>query len=185
MQHAAVSLPDLHLASKVDGAELIVRGSLTLKLPVALGRPQTSAELLGLVTSNQVWIRRAGPCHLYVSVTVDGHALMTPGHMARIVQWVEGCEVWPHQTIPKQAASLLLMRKQQVWDRLGCRIQACADSNSDSEKAFSIQHPDMSSSLIAPAGAPTADFASWSCSLELITKEATPPDAKRAPKKRG
>ena len=97
MQHASVSLPELRLASRAESVEVTIHGSLLLKLPAALGSPCTSADLLDLVTTHQVWIRRVGACHAHVSTAVDGHALLDPGHEASIAQWIEGCEVGTQQ----------------------------------------------------------------------------------------
>lgn len=59
----------------------------------------------------------------------------------------------------------------QVWDRLGLRLQYCG-SGSPGEMIFSVQHPDLSSALIAPQGTLSADFRSSSWRIDISTKRA-------------
>lgn len=69
----------------------------------------------------------------------------------------------------------------QMWHRLGCRLEYCATSVTGSapEMVFSVQHPDLSSGLVAPAGASTADFLSASCSVEILPTTWPPTSVER------
>ncbi|KAF4510897.1 hypothetical protein G6O67_002745 [Ophiocordyceps sinensis] len=150
MRHTTVSMPAIRVVSRLEDMELAVQGSLLLGLPETRSRLTSSAELLDLVTTKHLWICRTGSCHFNVTVSVDGEPIAGADQEARLAEWVGGCE---------------------VWDRLGLRLQYCG-SGSPGEMIFSVQHPDLSSALIAPQGTLSADFRSSSWRIDISTKRA-------------
>ncbi|XP_044724456.1 uncharacterized protein HRG_02352 [Hirsutella rhossiliensis] len=155
MRHTTVSMPAIRVASKLEDLELVVQASLLLGLPESRGRLTSSDELLDLVTTKHLWICRAGSCHFNVTILVEGEPIAGIDEEARLAEWVGECE---------------------VWDRLGLRLQYCGSTSrtgSPGEMIFSIQHPDLSSALIAPQGALSADFRSSSCRIDISTTRAS------------
>lgn len=71
--------------------------------------------------------------------------------------------------------------RRQIWHRLGLRLQYCGSilgTESPGDMVFSVQHPDLSSALVAPQGALSADFRSSSCHIDISPSKASE-DGKR------
>ncbi|KJZ71123.1 hypothetical protein HIM_09477 [Hirsutella minnesotensis 3608] len=73
----------------------------------------------------------------------------------------------------------------RIWSRLELRLQYCGTSQVQSaqEMVFSVQHPDLSSSLIAPQGALVAEFESLSCQITIATKGSSSGACRRGRKR--
>ncbi|PNY24080.1 Ras guanine nucleotide exchange factor A [Tolypocladium capitatum] len=154
MPHTNVSLPRLHIASRREDVELVLQGSLLLTFPDNLSSPATSSELLELVTKGYLWTRRTGSCHFNISISAGGEPITGGDHEMRLAEWIQACE---------------------IWEPLGLQLQYCGSSLAQPSVGmiFSIQHPDLSSALVAPAAACTAEFRSSSCSIDICTKKAS------------
>lgn len=96
MRHTAVSLPPMHVVSRLDDLELSVQGSLLVGLPEGLSPLTSSGELLHLVTAKHLWIRRSGSCHFNVTISVQGQVIAGGDKEARLAEWVGACEVRHH-----------------------------------------------------------------------------------------
>ncbi|KYK61263.1 hypothetical protein DCS_02405 [Drechmeria coniospora] len=113
--------------------------------------PPFGNELLGFVKMNHLWTRRTGFCHFIVTFTAEGEPMQEAKEASRLVEMVQSCT---------------------IWDRLGCQLQYCGDAltQSPSGLVFSMQHNDLSSALVAPSGALTAEFRSLQCSINVSAR---------------
>lgn len=66
----------------------------------------------------------------------------------------------------------------QVWDRLGVRLEVSEHERVD-EVTFSIQHPDLSSGMIAPKAALTAELQLVSVSVHISNRRAVEAPCKK------
>lgn len=93
MRHTTISMPEIRIASKLQDLDLAVQGSLLLSLPESHGRLTSSDELLSLVTTKHLWVRRTGSCHFNVTVLVEGQPVVGTDEETRLAEWVGECEV--------------------------------------------------------------------------------------------
>ncbi|KAF4581962.1 RasGEF protein [Ophiocordyceps camponoti-floridani] len=153
MAHAAVSLPTISVAGRTSNVQVSVDGSLLLRLPEGSSSLTTSHDLMELITARHVWICRTGACHVSITVSLNGEpfALVDETPLA---EWVGGCE---------------------IWQRLGLRLQYCGVERSGdmNEMIFSLQHPDLSSGLVAPKGVASADFRAWLCRIDVCFEDSS------------
>ncbi|VUC23879.1 unnamed protein product [Clonostachys rosea] len=109
----------------------------------------SSDELLRLVSSGELWIARVGSCNLTVEVTTLGDAL-SRAETAVVEGWISD---------------------HQLWKQLGIRLISLGDGTAANEIELSIQHPDLTSALVAPIKTLVAEFISARCAIDLsVTK---------------
>ncbi|KAL6892289.1 hypothetical protein GGI43DRAFT_190506 [Trichoderma evansii] len=154
MPLASVDLPKLHLSDNGQQLELSLEGSLQLQFPDGVKLPQTSTELLKSVAEEHLWIARTGSCYFHVIVSIQGECVTAIDQTAELTEWIQCCEVWT------KAGIRLQDRERGIDEPLG-------------KMSFSIQHPDLSSTLVAPKDASTADFQSVICYIDITP--AKPP----------
>ncbi|QYT04014.1 hypothetical protein H0G86_010953 [Trichoderma simmonsii] len=143
MQLVSVSLPDLSLISNEQQLDFSLGGTLQLRFPDGVDVPRTSSDLLKLVTEKHLWIARTGSCYFRLDVSVQGEPVLERNHIAKLVEW--------------------------VWSRAGIclHVQDKDSIESSGTISFSIQHPDLSSTLITQRDAFTAEFESVNCRIDL------------------
>ncbi|UKZ64528.1 uncharacterized protein TrAtP1_005744 [Trichoderma atroviride] len=148
MQLASVNLPKIHLSDNGQYLDLSLEGSLKLQFPDGVKVPQTSTDLLKLVAEERLWIARIGSCHFHVIVSIQGECVTAGDQIAELTEWIQYCE---------------------VWAKAGIRLQSCERGIDEplSKMSFSIQHPDLSSALVTPKGASTAEFQSVVCYVDV------------------
>ncbi|KAL7951025.1 hypothetical protein V8C42DRAFT_308294 [Trichoderma barbatum] len=165
MQLASVSLPNLHLISNEQQLDFSLGGSLQLRCPDGVELPVTSNDLLKLVTEKHLWIARTGSCYLHLYISMQGEPVSERDHIAKLVEWVRDCE---------------------IWSRVGVRLlnQGRGAAESPGQVSFSIQHPDLSSTLVTQKDAFTAEFESVTCHINLSPKRDEPFVEKRSLKRK-
>lgn len=141
MALVTISLPALQLRSRRDDLEVTIRGFLVLALPETLlgtdSLPVVSTidDLENLVTEQQAWINRVGPCLLRFSSSTSSQL----SHIGLSEHETRAC-----------------ILGSPVWEQLGLRV---VDAEEDAENVvFSLQHPNLSSSLLPPKGALTVEL---------------------------
>ncbi|KAL6691054.1 hypothetical protein J3F84DRAFT_169903 [Trichoderma pleuroticola] len=148
MQLVSVSLPNLSLVSNEQQLDFSLGGTLQLRFPDGADVPRTSSDLLKLVTEKHLWIARTGSCHLRLDVSIQGEPVLESNQVAKLVEWVRDCEVW------SRAGVCLHVQEMDAIESPGTM-------------SFSIQHPDLSSTLITQRDAFTAEFESVNCHINL------------------
>jgi hypothetical protein len=93
MRLASVNLPKIHLSDNGRHLDLSLEGSLKLQFPNGVKIPQTSTDLLKLVTEEHLWIARTGSCHFHVIVSIQGKRVTAGDQIADLAEWVQCCEV--------------------------------------------------------------------------------------------
>ncbi|KAJ4857568.1 hypothetical protein T069G_08465 [Trichoderma breve] len=161
MQLVSVSLPDLCLVSKEQQLDFALGGTLQLRFPDGVDVPRTSSDLLMLVTEKHLWIARTGSCYLRLDVSIQGEPVSDGNHIVKLVEWVRDCEVW------SRAGICLHVQERNAIESSGAI-------------SFSIQHPDLSSTLITQRDAFTAEFESVNCHIDLSPNKDLTPDDQRA-----
>ncbi|KAK5998009.1 hypothetical protein PT974_00378 [Cladobotryum mycophilum] len=164
---SSIPLPRLQLSSQEKDLDLVLQTSLQIQFPEGHGAPSTSSELLDLVTEKHLWIGRTGSCHFKLLVSIQGEPISDDARVAQLAEWIQ---------------------KYEFWHRLGLRLQYCETRFTwpPGELSFSIQHPDLSSALVPPADAFTADFRSVTCSVDIskVEKESSAPDGRRCKRRK-
>ncbi|EHK15896.1 uncharacterized protein TRIVIDRAFT_39897 [Trichoderma virens Gv29-8] len=155
MQLASVSLPNLHLVGNEQQLDFSLGGSLQLRFPDGVNPPRTSSDLLKLVMEKHLWVARTGSCHLQLDVSIQGEPVSERNHIAKLVEWVRDCE---------------------IWSRVGVRLHAQERGAIErpGKISFSIQHPDLSSTLVTQRDAFTAEFESVTCHVNISPKKDVP-----------
>lgn len=94
MQLVDIQLPKLHLSSNEQHVDFLLTGSLQLRFPEDVENPpQTSSDLLKLVTEKHLWIARTGSCYFQLVVSVQGEAVSERDQLDKLTEWVQHCEV--------------------------------------------------------------------------------------------
>lgn len=93
MQLASVDLPKIHLSDNRQHLDLSLEGSMKLQFPDGVKTPQTSTDLLKLVTEEHLWIARTGSCHFHVIVSIQGECVTARDLIAELIEWIRYCEV--------------------------------------------------------------------------------------------
>lgn len=93
MQLASVNLPRIHLSDNGQHLDLSLEGSMKLQFPGGVTIPQTSTDLLKLVTEEHLWIARIGSCHFHVIVSIQGECVTARDLVAEFIEWIQSCEV--------------------------------------------------------------------------------------------
>ncbi|KAF4455984.1 hypothetical protein F53441_1797 [Fusarium austroafricanum] len=135
----ALRLPTVRAAAKQSNLEVTASPSLDIDMPDGAQPIATVHDLFSAVNDSHLWITRSGACCIQVSVAVNGHPVLETSRLESIVETISGCE---------------------IWGRLGIRLeynQSCP-VQLPGLLSFSLQHPDLSSALIAPASAWTTPF---------------------------
>ncbi|KAK7228976.1 hypothetical protein V2G26_001146 [Clonostachys chloroleuca] len=153
MPGTTIENPRLRLKSKSHRSQLEIRSSLRLDLPGELQNIQSSEELLRLVSSGELWIARVGSCNLTVEVTTLGDAL-SRAETTVVEDWISD---------------------HQLWNQLGIRLISLGDETAipANEIGFSIQHPDLTSALVASTKTLVAEFISARCAIDLSVTKAS------------
>lgn len=93
MQLASVDLPKLHLSDNAQHLDLSLEGSLQLQFPDGAKLPQSSTELLKMVTEEHLWIARTRSCYFHVTVSIQGECITAIDQIAELTEWIQYCEV--------------------------------------------------------------------------------------------
>lgn len=93
MAVSTVTLPQTRLASKRDGTELVLHGSISLCLPEQSVGITNGDELGRAVTDKHLWIARKGLCFLNVTFSVQREPVTSGDTMVQLAQWIENCAV--------------------------------------------------------------------------------------------
>lgn len=165
MALSTIPLPRLRIASQPENLELTLQGYISLELPEELNELASAGELLDAVKEKHLWIARTGSCHLNISIYIHDGLVSADIDLATLAVWIQDCEVC------KLVGVVRAMLTMKLWHRLGLRLQYSADQDTHlaGQMSFSIQHPDLSSALVAPVDASTARFRAVSCSVNIST----------------
>lgn len=157
MAPSRVSLPLLRLSSRQEQLEVSIRGSLLLDLPAAILRDNrdgisTATALIEVAKDRQLWVNRVGPCLLCFSVSSED----TPLSRAEVRESI---------------------RNNDTWSALSLRLADVGDGIME-DVVFSVQHPDLNSSLIPPRGVLTAELKEVRVYMEISRKSRVRPRAR-------
>ncbi|KAF5629330.1 hypothetical protein F52700_7651 [Fusarium sp. NRRL 52700] len=144
----ALRLPTIRVIANQANVELSASASINIDAPDGARHIATIRDLSSAVEDSHLWIARSGACCLEVSITINGHPVLETFHLNAIAEAVGGCEVWgrlgvhlePNRSCPVQLPGLL---------------------------SFSLQHPDLSSALVAPVSAYTTAFRKLTLSFDV------------------
>lgn len=107
MPLASVNLPTLHLSDNEQHLDLSLEGSLKLQYPDGARLPQTSTELLKMVTEEHLWIARTGSCYFHVVVSIQDECVTARDQIVELTEWIQHYKVCC-------ARSLYLLQSQLV-----------------------------------------------------------------------
>ncbi|KAG5753637.1 hypothetical protein H9Q72_003339 [Fusarium xylarioides] len=144
----ALRLPTIRVIANQANVELSASASINIDAPDGARHFATIRDLSSAVEDSHLWIARSGACGLEVSIALNGHPILETESLNAIAEAVRGCEVWgrlgvhlgPNRTYPVQQPGLL---------------------------SFSLQHPDLSSALVAPVSAYTTAFRKLTLSIDV------------------
>ncbi|KAF5027556.1 hypothetical protein F66182_298 [Fusarium sp. NRRL 66182] len=163
----ALRLPALRVVAKQANLEITAKPSLTIDLPDDAQSISTIDHVLSAVQDSHLWIIRTGACCIEVSVAVDGRPVLEHSRLKGIIEAISSCE---------------------VWGRLGVRLEynrSCA-AQLPGLLSFSLQHPDLSSALVAPVSAWTTPFRTLLLAIDVnkLTKRQEAPTKSTGTRKR-
>ncbi|KAF5719102.1 hypothetical protein FMUND_4891 [Fusarium mundagurra] len=144
----ALRLPTIRVIANQANVELSASASINIDTPDGARHFATIRDLSSAVEDAHLWIARSGACCLEISIALNGHPILETESLDAIAQAVRHCEVWgclgvhlgPNRTYPVQQPGLL---------------------------SFSLQHPDLSSALVAPVSAYTTAFRKLMLSIDV------------------
>ncbi|KAF5685367.1 hypothetical protein FCIRC_3493 [Fusarium circinatum] len=144
----ALRLPTIRVIANQANIELSASASIIIDAPDGVRHIATIRDLSSAVEGSHLWIARSGACCLEVSIAINGHPILDAFHLDAIAEAVGCCEVWsrlgvhlePNRPCPIQLPGLL---------------------------SFSLQHPDLSSALVAPISAYTTAFRKLTLSIDV------------------
>ncbi|RGP70663.1 hypothetical protein FSPOR_3964 [Fusarium sporotrichioides] len=161
----ALRLPTIRVVANPANVELTATSSLNIDPPDGSQNIKNAKDLLSAVTNSHLWISRVGACCIDVSFAIDGRPILEYAHLERVAESISNSE---------------------IWDRLGIRLEynRSLPASLPGLLSFSIQHPDLSSALVAPASAWTTPFRSLLIVLDVrrLDEQQGPP--KKAPRTR-
>ncbi|KAI1068405.1 hypothetical protein LB507_004606 [Fusarium sp. FIESC RH6] len=132
--------------------------SLNIDHPPGTQNIQTATDLLSAVTDSHLWINRAGACCIEVSLSIDDVPILEHDHLESVITAITNSE---------------------IWERLGIHLEYNESSSASLPglMSFSLQHPDLSSALVAPASAWTTPFQSLLIAIDTrkFDKRQEPP----------
>ncbi|KAI8719237.1 hypothetical protein NCS52_00704200 [Fusarium sp. LHS14.1] len=160
----ALALPTLRVHAKNANLELTATPSLCVDLPDDLPPVTTIDELAVVVKNAHIWIARTGTCYIEISIAANGHPILENEHVQKTINLIQHCP---------------------VWNRLGLQLEHNKDSVATLSGllSFSVQHPDLTSALVAPQTARTSPFRTLILPISISTP-ADSHDADEKPRKR-
>ncbi|KAL7926634.1 hypothetical protein ACQKWADRAFT_145342 [Trichoderma austrokoningii] len=161
MQLTSVNLPEILLTDKGQLLDLSLKGSMKLQFSDGAKVPETSTDLLKSVAEEHLWIARTGSCHFHIVISIQGERVTAIDH-AELTNWIQHCEVWTKAGIRLQA-------------RKGGKDEPRGKDEPLGTMSFSIQHPDLSSALVTPKDASTAEFQSVICHVDISPAKLAKP----------
>ncbi|RSL48923.1 hypothetical protein CEP54_012671 [Fusarium duplospermum] len=160
----ALALPSLRVHAKQANLEITATPSLCVDLPDDLPPVATIDELAAVVRDAHIWIARTGTCCIEISIAVNGRPILQNENLQKTIELIQHC---------------------QVWNRLGLQLEHIKDSEVTLPGllSFSIQHPDLTSALVAPQAARTSPFRTLILPISISTPTDSP-DLDKKPSKR-
>ncbi|SPJ75037.1 uncharacterized protein FTOL_04768 [Fusarium torulosum] len=164
----ALQLPSLRILAKQTNVEVTATPSLNIDLPNNTQSITSIDDLLSLVQDSHLWITRSGACCIQISIAVNGRPILESTRLESIAKAVSSCE---------------------VWDRLGIHLKydrSCT-VGLPGLLYFSLQHPDLSSVLVAPSSAWTTPFRTLLVAIDvckLVKRQEPPGESTRTSKRR-
>ncbi|RFN53221.1 hypothetical protein FIE12Z_2569 [Fusarium flagelliforme] len=157
---SALRLPTIRAVAKQANVELTATPSLNIDHPTGAQSIQNVNDLLSAVTDSHLWINRAGACCIEISFSIDDVPIFGHVHLESVITAISNSE---------------------IWGRLGIHLEYNKSSSASLPglMSFSLQHPDLSSALVAPASAWTTPFRSL-----LIAIDIRKSDKRQEPPKR-
>ncbi|KAF4984626.1 hypothetical protein FZEAL_202 [Fusarium zealandicum] len=156
---AKKKFPCIRISTKKVNLELTASPSLCVDLPDDFSHVTTIDELQTVMRDAHLWIARTGPCEIEVSIAINARMILDNGCLHGIAKTIQ---------------------HSQVWDRLGIRLEHNRGSAAQFPGllSFSIQHPDLTSALVAPVAARTAPFRSLILAINIAepVKTSDSPD---------
>ncbi|RSL71659.1 hypothetical protein CEP53_001409 [Fusarium sp. AF-6] len=146
----ALALPSIRVHAKQANLEITATPSLCVDLPDDLPPVATIDELAAVVKDAHIWIARTGTCCIEISIAVSGRPILQNDHLQKTTELIQHC---------------------QVWNRLGLQLEHNKDSVATLPGllSFSIQHPDLTSALVAPQTARTSPFRTLILPISIST----------------
>ncbi|KAG9257398.1 RasGEF protein [Emericellopsis atlantica] len=142
---------------KHGDSHVVLQCSMTLDLPPEADWIASAVDLKRAVDDKQLWIEKKDASFVNLSVANLWQGLT-----------VDDLETLEHQ-----------IKEFELWARLGVRLVA-VDPLYSAEVCFSLQHPDISSALVAPEGVLAAKLIELHCLLDVSTKFTEHADLSKA-----
>ncbi|KAG6034310.1 hypothetical protein E4U19_005855 [Claviceps sp. Clav32 group G5] len=152
MSPTSISLSTFSIGSKSKKIVLNSAGQLEIDLPGSCGNIQTALDLEHVVDKAKVWVAKQGLCHFSVDLFVNGKPVFNVDTLHDLEAAMMRCDVWGQLEIG-------LVPVTGHRDERTNRI------------TYSIQHPDLSSSLTPPDAASVAVLRSVLYSVDLVTSQ--------------
>ncbi|KAG8674705.1 hypothetical protein FPOAC2_00738 [Fusarium poae] len=144
----ALRLPTIRVVTKQANIELRATASLNIDPPDGARNIKDAKDLLSAVSNSYLWISRAGSCCIEVSFAIEGRPVSECDHLEGVAETINS---------------------SKIWDRLGVHLEYNRSTapSLPGLLSFSIQHPDLSSALVAPASAWTTPFQSLLITIDV------------------
>ncbi|KAG5966772.1 hypothetical protein E4U58_002426 [Claviceps cyperi] len=152
MSPTSIFLSTFIIESKLEKTTLHSAGQLEVDFPGSCGNIQTALDLEHVVEKAKVWVAKRGLCHFSVDLHVNGKPISNVDTLHDLEAAIMRCDVWEQLEIG-------LVPVTGHRDEHTNRI------------TYSIQHPDLSSSLTPPDIASVAVLRSVRYSLDLVTSQ--------------
>ncbi|OAR02476.1 hypothetical protein LLEC1_07631 [Akanthomyces lecanii] len=148
----SVQLPTVAICSQQTGLQADLRTALRFcnhsSDHVAIS---STDDILRLRKDEKLWIIPASGCRLRILLKLLGRVSGQSLDMNEVARWVESCD---------------------IWERLRLRLRYC-ETAGDSTLEFSLQHSDLSASLMCPPTAAKTELQSMHCQI-TITSSSKP-----------
>ncbi|KAG6090681.1 hypothetical protein E4U15_000033 [Claviceps sp. LM218 group G6] len=152
MSPTSISLSTFSIESKLEKTTLRSAGQLEIDLPGSCGNIQTALDLEYVVEKAKVWVAKQGLCHFSVDLHVNGKPMSNVDTLNDLEAAMMRCDVWEQLEIGL--------------------VPVTGHHNERTNRiTFSIQHPDLSSSLTPPDAASVAVLRSVLYSVDLVTSQ--------------
>ncbi|RKK90533.1 hypothetical protein BFJ71_g11552 [Fusarium oxysporum] len=144
----ALRLPTIRVISNQANVELSASASINIDAPDGARHIATIRDLSSAVEDSHLWVARSGACCLEVSIAINGHPILETFRLNAIAEAVSNCEVWGRLGV-------------HLEPNLSCPVQL------PGLLSFSLQHPNLSSALVAPVSACTTAFRNLMLSIDV------------------
>lgn len=173
------SLRPIGVTSKKHNLVAQLQGSMRLCLGEKNAQMLQDVDIVDAVRDHGVWITKAGLCHIRFSVCLNGELMCGKDDVHCCIEAIKDCDV--RRSIFHKPGYSFSNTPLQIWIRLGLRLRYAGEPDPliASDLAFSIHHPDISSTLITPTSVIKAELQSLSYTLVVTKGKAKSSNRKR------